>query len=83
MKRYLVAKDNLGIITTSFIDGATGNRALDSALPDHMIGKVKRVRAWEEPDFILQQVVKRSGETLISGPRCGYKYHHPTITREI
>ena len=88
MRQYLVIKSiagtiNSGSINTSFIDGTNGNSALNNALPDHMIGKVKRVRAWEEPDFILQRVIKRSGETLLAGPVCGYKYHHPTITRQV
>lgn len=81
MARWLVVKDNTGLIKDTFLNGKSGTAALDSALPVHMIGKVRRRREWEEPDFILQKLVKRVG-VLEGGLICGYKYHKPTITRE-
>lgn len=82
MSRWLVIKDELGVLPHPFIDGeVTAVGAINHALPVHMIGIAKRVRAWENPDFMLQKVVKRAGESLVAGPVCGYKYHHPTITK--
>jgi len=81
MSRWLVVKDELGVLPTPFITGDHGTSAIEAVLPDHFIGKVYRIRQWETPDFILQKVKKIAGQTVTSGPRCGYKYHKPTITR--
>lgn len=81
MSRWLVVKDELAVLPHPFITGISGVGAINESLPDHMIGIVKRVRQWERPDFILQQVIRHAGETVTSGPRCGYKYHKPIITR--
>jgi len=82
MSRWLVVKDELGVLPHPFIDGGiTGVGAINAALPARMIGVAKRIRAWERPDFVIQKVIKRAGETSLVGPACGYKYHKPTITR--
>lgn len=81
MSRWLVVQDSLGAIPSPFISGKSGVDAIEQHLPDHMIGKVRRRREWEQPDFILQRVIQRAGETFKSGPECGYKYHKPVITR--
>lgn len=81
MSRWLVVQDSLSVIPSPFISGKNGVGAINDCLPPNMIGIVKRVRQWEQPDFILQRVIHRAGETFKSGPQCGYKYHKPIITR--
>lgn len=84
MARFLVVQDNMNCLVLRgdpFIEGATGNKAIDSVLPLHMIGLVKRVRAWEEPDFILQKINKFTRREVSGGYVVGYKYHQPTITK--
>lgn len=85
MARFLVVKDNIGCLELNnnpFIEGATGNKALDKVLPINMIGVIKRVRAWEEPDFVLQKLVGKVHRETNGGYIVGYKYHHPTISKE-
>lgn len=81
MSTYLVVRDDTKTIQTPTITGITGTRALNEATPVHMIGMVKRVRAFEEADFILQRIAKHAGQYQNAGPQLGYKYHHPRIER--
>lgn len=81
MSEYLVVRDNFNVIKKPFIKGNTGSGALNTETPTHMIGLIKRVRAFEYADFILQRVSHHVGSYQAVGPRLGYKYHHPRITR--
>lgn len=82
MNTYLVAFDRDMLIKATTIRGKSGTAALDEALPVHMIGKVKRVRAWDDADFKLQRIVKKAGQYQTAGPCVGYKYHHPRIIKQ-
>jgi len=65
------------------IKGKTGVEALNNYLPEHWIGKAKRVRARDEPEYCLQKFIVRDGIKYKAGHKVWYKYHHPTITRVI
>lgn len=82
MNTYLVAFDRELVIKATTIKGTSGTAALDEALPLHMVGKVKRVRAWDAADFKLQRIIKKPGQYQIAGPCVGYKYHHPRIIKQ-
>jgi len=81
MNTYLIVNNNTKVLIPSFIKGSTGIAALEEKMPVHFIGRIKRIRAWEEPDYILRKITKNFGNSS-EGPAIGYKYHKPTITRE-
>lgn len=62
------------------IEGRTGVEALDNYLPDHFIGRVKRIRAREVPEYCLQKFVVIDGIKYSKGHKVWYKYHAPRIS---
>jgi len=81
MSQWLVVRNETFIKLPAFIEARTGIAALEKNMPDHLIGRIKRIRAWDKPDYTLRKVSKVSGKTSV-GPAIGYKYHKPTITRQ-
>jgi len=81
MCKFLIVQNNTILIFPTFIEARTGIAALEKNMPDHLIGRIKRIRAWDKPDYILRKVSEVSGKTSV-GPAIGYKYHKPTITRQ-
>ncbi len=79
MKRYLVFRNHTSHPLSQIIEGSSGCDAINKALPVHMVGVVRRVRAWEAPDFILTRVITQQGIDFSAGLHLGYKYHPPTI----
>jgi len=81
MCKFLIVRNETFIKLPEFIKGRTGIAALEKNMPDHLIGRIKRIRAWDQPDYILRKVSEVSGKNSV-GPAIGYKYHKPTITRQ-
>jgi hypothetical protein len=79
MKRYLVFRNYTKYPLDQMIRGSNGCDAISKALPVHMVGAVRRVRAWETPDFILTRVITQQGIDFSAGLHLGYKYHPPII----
>lgn len=87
MNKYaLLYEPKMGLLDDwNTIEGKTGVEALESYLPDHMIGKVKRAR-WREiqagdVDFMLHKYKEVDGYRVSAGRKVWYKYHHPKIER--
>ena len=82
MNKYVLQHTpTMGVFSdTPIIEGKSGVEALNNWLPLHMIGVVKRVRGWEEPEYCLQRIMEIDGEQYLSR-KVWYKYHHPKIER--
>ena len=87
MNKYIILYEpNKGLLSDyTIISGKTGVEALNKYLPDNYIGVVKRIRAWESEDYIIQKLEYKQGSNGLDwyrvGSRYGYKYHHPNIER--
>ena len=88
MNKYIVLyTPTTGLLDDyKIIEGKSGVDALNNSLPNYMIGKVKRVRGWEEPEYCLQKLEYKDGSNgkdwYRVGSRYWYKYHHPKIYKE-
>ena len=88
MNKYIVLyTPTTGLLDDyKIIEGKSGVDALNNSMPVHMIGKVKRVRGWEEPEYCLQKLEYKDGSNgkdwYRVGSRYWYKYHHPKIYKE-
>lgn len=82
-KYIILYRQGMGLLDEyEVIEGKTGIDALNKYLPEHMVGVVKRVRAWEEPDFIIQKFYEKDGRRYSRFPKVGYTYKHPQITKK-
>ena len=84
MNKYIVLyKPDVGLLSDyEIIEGKSGVDALNNHLPLEMVGKVKRVRGWETPEYCLQRLKEDAGNMYRTGARYWYKYHHPKIERQ-
>ena len=63
------------------LEGKSGVDALNNYEQySHLIGKFRRVRGWETPEYCLQKLVYKDGskgkDWYRTGSRYWYKYHH-------
>lgn len=86
MNKYaLLHTPTMGLLSdTIIIEGKSGVDALNTYDGfNHLIGKFKRIRGWETPEYCLQRVIDRDGRLYAQGSKYWYKYHHPKIERQM
>lgn len=84
MNKYaLLHTPTMGLLAEiKILEGKSGVDALDNYEGfSHLIGRFRRIRAWETPEYCLQRVIERDGQLYSQGSKYWYRYHHPKIDR--